>query len=1270
MRFFPDGPSIPDILLERCDAGRVVFLCGAGVSLPSGMPTFVGLTRHVIEFFDPPADSDIMVAFRPWLEGQSAANVPLDQIFNLLHLEYGKDEVNALVTERLSAALQIKDVGREHDLIKRISSSQSGVPQIVTTNFDRLFEAGQVGGDLVWHVPPAFPDLNFGSKIEGITYLHGRLVDAASEYHPYVLSSADFGRAYLSEGWATNFIRHLLERHTVVLVGYQAEDPPVKYLLQGLNHDGQYDRSRLYAFDRGLPEDIEAKWRDRGVTAIAYSDHSDLWKSMEAWAERADDPRSWRASIIAKSQQDPKALTPHERGQIAHVLRTVQGARLFSEADPTPHPEWVCVMDAYVRSDKPSGDFGADAESFNPVLAYGLDDDLCDISEDDRRQDVSNDNLLVWRSEDDNPHEFHRLGGRQAEGFEATPIRLGHLITWVSKVIESPVLAWWTIRQNGLHPRLLQQLEWQVEHSKALSDRALHIWNLILEHHRDPRNRQWNGEWFDLKTRISAEGWTAGVLREFRRVATPRLKIQRPFGMGQIRPPLKTWEDIHLRDLGQFEIMFLDKHKEELDIPDDLLPQVFSILQEQFAVASGLLGDIETIYFRTPTFYPKREVDGKTYATNAAKTVVWFVQLFDRMTARWPELAKAHATTWPTTERFFFRKLKLYAYSKVDIFEADSVAEQVLLLDQEAFWDNNVTRELLFLLVDRWKDFSQVNRNQLIDRILTGPDQRTQWSDGEFHDLRDKVAARYARYLELQGCELTTAHSERLAEMIGGILDWSDAWATSIVIEHGSHTGWVGTDEKPDAVLDLPVNEVISRAKEELKRDFGSFTEKRPFTGLVKVNPRKALSALTIAGKAGDYPEAFWSSMINEFPAETTARLRRVFLNRVARLPHAVIAQLNHTLSRWLQQHLVAILEFNADLGWAVYDNIVEGILSGGADAAKSGLGEIRQGGKVIEKSLRTFDHAINGPIGMCTEALFHAVTRGSQEIAGSLLPGYIKSRVERLLALPGEGSDHAISVASRSLNWLMLVDPVWTEERLAPMLEFEHPASEPAWNGFLYSDQVPRRQLREIIKPLLLHLFPWVEGFSWDHDLSRRAAEWLGYIYVFHPNEPGGFSQGEMRSVLRAMSDDTRNRFISWLGQVGQENEDGWAKHVIPLINKGWPRERRYRTAASMRAWIGMLDDTGNSFPAVYEAVKKFLVAVETNEHPFYRFTQELNDERPITVLYPEITLDLMNRVTPQILTRPSYELPKVLTLIAETQPDLKADSRYLRLVDLVERS
>ncbi|MEN7528133.1 SIR2 family protein [Cupriavidus sp. DL-D2] len=1236
------------------------------------MPTFLGLTQYVIDALAPPADSEIMVAFAPWLDKQSAAHVPLDQIFNLLHHEYGKAEINALVTKRLQASpMASRDLAREHRLIKRISSNQSGVPQIVTTNFDRLFEVGQQDDKLDVHVPPAFPDLNFGSKIDGITYLHGRLVDANSENHPYVLSSADFGRAYLSEGWATNFIRHLLERHTVVLVGYQAEDPPIKYLLQGLNHDGQYDRSKLYAFDRGHPEEIEAKWRDRGVSAIAYSDHPELWKSMEAWADRADDPRRWRATIVAKGEQDPKELSSHERGQVAHVLRTVQGAKSFAEADPTPHPEWICVMDVNVRSAKPSSRYGDKAETFDPVTAYGLDDDVSDISEDDRERGVSNDDLLVWRDEDDNPHDFHRLCGRQPQGWEVTPRRLGHLITWLCKVMDTPVLAWWAIRKNGLHPRLLHMLEWQLERSgAALPKRARHMWNLILEHHRDPRNRQLHDEWFDLKRRVDAEGWTARSLRELWRVAMPRLRIKPPFGLHQSKPPLATWEEVDFGDLGQFDVLFLDQHNEDVGVPDDRLPQVFSILEEQLTVAIGLLEDIDTNYFHTPTCYPGREAEGEKYDTNAVAAVTWFIQVFDRLAVVRPELAKAHAATWPATDRFFFRKLKLYAFSKATVFEADQVANEVLSMDQEGFWDISLVRELLFLLSDRWNEFSQDCRRQLTDRILKGPDRRAHWSDEEFPAFRDEFAARYARYLELHACELVAEHSAQLAELIRGIPGWSDTWASSTVIERGSYSGWVRTDEKPDPVQHLPDSEVVAKAKEGLKRDFGSFIEQRPFTGLVKANPRKALSALTIAGRReNDYPEVLWAAMINELPADITPRLRRAFLHRVARLPEAAIVELRHTLGRWLASNFVAILEFDTALGWAVYDHIVAGIISGGEDATKSGVGEVRQGGKIIPRSRRTFDHALNGPIGMCAEALFAAVPGETQE-AGSQIPDYIKFRVERLFSASGEGSDHAVSLASSKLNWLMFVDPAWTERCLLPMLAFDHAASEPAWNGFLHAKDVPSPPVSELIKPLLLGLVSWVEGASWDRDLTTRAAQWLGFMRVFRPDEASGLSRSEMRSVVRAMSDDTRSRFIYWLGRVGQKNESGWADHVIPFICHDWPRERRYRTSGSMRAWIGMLDDTGDSFPSVYEVVKEFLVPVETNDHPFYRFTREISGEKPLSVLFPEATLDLIDRATPQVLSRPSYELPQVLALIAEADPALTSDPRYLRLIDLVERS
>lgn len=191
------------------------------------------------------------------------------------------------------------------------------------------------------------------------------------------------------------------------------------------------------------------------------------------------------------------------------------------------------------------------------------------------------------------------------------------------------------------------------------------------------------------------------------------------------------------------------------------------------------------------------------------------------------------------------------------------------------------------------------------------------------------------------------------------------------------------------------------------------------------------------------YPQAFWTDLITETPEDISPRLKRVILNRLARLPHIVIVEIRHTICRWLEQNLADLLEFDDVLGWLVFDHVVDGVSSGGVDATESGIGEMRSGGEVVQRSRRTYSHAFAGPLGMCAEALFRSVPGDEQE-KGSLVPTYIKGRLERLFASPGEGSDHAVAVAFHRLNWLVYVDPEWTESRLLPMLAFEHPAAEP----------------------------------------------------------------------------------------------------------------------------------------------------------------------------------------------------------------------------------
>ncbi|MDE0029651.1 MAG: hypothetical protein OXU42_09660 [Deltaproteobacteria bacterium] len=75
------------------------------------------------------------------------------------------------------------------------------------------------------------------------------------------------------------------------------------------------------------------------------------------------------------ARRGPRKLSPHERGQVASLVRTDVGAKLFADADRPPSGEWLCVFDHRVRY----GDIGRDPvgaqPDFDPLLEYGLDDD-------------------------------------------------------------------------------------------------------------------------------------------------------------------------------------------------------------------------------------------------------------------------------------------------------------------------------------------------------------------------------------------------------------------------------------------------------------------------------------------------------------------------------------------------------------------------------------------------------------------------------------------------------------------------------------------------------------------------------------------------------------------------------------------------------------------------------------------------------------------------------------------------------------------------------
>ena len=293
MRFLANGPSIPDELLLARDQGRVVFFCGAGVSrAKANLPDFFDLAERVTSYLGVqehnPASKLLSVARALGAQTGIDGLISADRIFGLLERDFLVRDIEAAVAMALKPKPN-PDLNAHQTLIK-LATTREGLVRLVTTNFDRLFD--HCSPNPTSFQPPRLPDPSRPSELNGIVYLHGRVTAdySGAEGDGFVLSSSEFGKAYLSDGWATTFFREIIERYVVAFVGYAADDPPVHYLLEALNKTaGKLEG--VYAFQSGNANYANSKWQHKGVKAIPYDDANDhiaLWSTLEAWAIRAE----------------------------------------------------------------------------------------------------------------------------------------------------------------------------------------------------------------------------------------------------------------------------------------------------------------------------------------------------------------------------------------------------------------------------------------------------------------------------------------------------------------------------------------------------------------------------------------------------------------------------------------------------------------------------------------------------------------------------------------------------------------------------------------------------------------------------------------------------------------------------------------------------------------------------------------------------------------------------------------------------------------------
>ncbi len=270
-----DGVTLPRVVEDAFGADELVFFCGAGVSsaAPSELPGFRGLARHVaIALGRPelvPEDKSIPVQF-------DVVMGKLDEI---------SGDIHSRVSARLKVAVTPNDYHRD---IWQIATGEGNTPRLVTTNFDTLFKtaAAELAIPTTPYVAPTLP---LGDDFAGLVHVHG-IVDSPPATR-MVLTDQDFGRAYITEGWATQFLTRMFGRYTVVLVGYSAEDSIVQYLNRALPAG-----TKRFAFDQNTSD--HELWDRLDITPIPFpSTPEDPYGALGAFLQ------SWRQRVTASAAE-------------------------------------------------------------------------------------------------------------------------------------------------------------------------------------------------------------------------------------------------------------------------------------------------------------------------------------------------------------------------------------------------------------------------------------------------------------------------------------------------------------------------------------------------------------------------------------------------------------------------------------------------------------------------------------------------------------------------------------------------------------------------------------------------------------------------------------------------------------------------------------------------------------------------------------------------------------------------------------------------------
>ena len=835
MQFVKNGPEVPERLLQAHEDGRVVFFCGAGISYPAGLPSFERLTKRIY--------ADLHVNPNSVEEAAIKAK-QFDRAIGLLEERVvGKrDTVRQSLAKILTSNLSTPNATAAHEALLTLSQHRDRRTRLVTTNFDRLFEkviADQEFGAVRHHAPllPA-PKNRWGSLV----YLHGLLPaePAQGNLDDLVVSSGDFGRAYLTEGWAARFVGELFRNYTVCFVGYSIDDPVLRYMTDALAADRLLGESPLRPFafgsySKGRKGERANEWSAKNVTPILYGKHrrhSYLHRTLRTWAETYRDGISGKESIVVRyAGLRPTASTEEDNfvGRMMWAVSDSSGlpAKRFANLDPVPPLDWLETFseDIYHQADLISFGVPARAEK-EDSLRFSL----------------------VRRPTDYIHAPWMTLVDEGTAGSAWDEV-MPHLAHWLVRYLDEPKLVLWLAQRSGrVHPEFAEKVERRLKELDELkrdgktdelnricgnAPRAVPrpmmrtLWRLLLAGRVKTKGPAFNRfRWVNIsrwRYRFERGGLTAALRLELRDMLTPCVSLREPFRWDWDRedgdPParlkdLVDWEIVLSIDNAPSALKELRQSPRWRETLPDLLDDFGALLRDAMDLARELGGandraDRSYIYQPSITAHPQNIYWPDRAALIEFTRDAWFATKENA-----PERARRAAENWCAAPYPVFRRLAFFAATHEDLIQPRQGLDWLLADDHWWLWSVETQREAMRLLVALAPRLDADSLARLEQAVLGGP-PRSMYKDDiepEYWEgiVEEEVWLRLAKMDDVRAA-LGTDAQKRLLELSSQHSEWQ--LKTDQSDEFPFSLGF-GGDQKPFVVAPRRRRELVAWLKQ------------------------------------------------------------------------------------------------------------------------------------------------------------------------------------------------------------------------------------------------------------------------------------------------------------------------------------------------------------------------------------------------------------------------------------------------------------------------